>query len=846
VATQTIYLLNTAATAPNWFGRVQDNGSAPAGALSAFGWTVAKIALTTPYWRGRIGATARSTAAQAASYIDAATGPVQGTGSAATTAGDSFRSDNPLSGTFAAGNWNFTFGMRTGAASNAGRIRCNMWASVNADGTGARELNAATLVGTIVTMNSITATFNSTITWAAPQIVLNNEYLFLQVEWQVTTVGTSNSCTAQFYQCSFVTTNYVYAIPAVDDVTPPFEYTAPDLGQEHVFAGGVAIAGSPVLEAPTLAVAAPLDNIPAATSLAVNSPDAGAATLTQNHVLAASALTVQPPTLDAAAVGLPAIPLIANSLAATAPSLGTPAMLPIILISASNLATAPPPAVTATFGQEHALTTGAFVPTSPPALTAATLTQRQAFIATALVVPIPTIGSGTFAQTSVLMAISATAGTPAFEAGLLGQAGVMTPIPVAAGVPFFGTATFGQKHLIAAINATINPPAFSIVSLAQQHLIAAPIVAVNPPVLATVTLAQTHALTAAFTVSPPVLGAAVMSQAGVMAAVPLAVGAPVLGTPAFTQRHLLVAAGVSAGPPAVAVLALALRVDLTAGALATDAPIIEQRGIGQHHVLLSSPVISGQPVVPTAFLGQAGIMAAVPLWIPAPTLPVLALRQRHGFTGNGVAISAPVLAAAEYQGRIQLPAPWAVYAGHFQPLPAILGQTHQLTALTASAGAPRPLPATLVERETFPAASLVVSAPVLGTPTMAPIAHCVAVGLAPHPQLGVAQLNQEHKVQIAALSVANPYFGRPNLDEWEFFPAPLGVTVEAPTIDTPMFVLLRRNINAVTITSRRPTTSITTGPVNEPEWVPVVGGRRSSAVTGQRNAAPMISGRMTN
>ena len=212
MAVLTVYLLNTAATSPDWFGRVQDNGVAPAGALSAFGWTVAKTALTTAYWRGRIGATARSSVAQAASYVDSAASPTAGTGAAATTAGDSFRSDNPLIGKFAAGNWNFTFGMRTGAASNSGRIRCNLWAGPNINGTGARKLNSATIVGTAVTMSTTTTTYNSTATWAAPEVILNNEYVFLQVEWQSTVVGTSNSCTAQFYQASFVATDFVQPV----------------------------------------------------------------------------------------------------------------------------------------------------------------------------------------------------------------------------------------------------------------------------------------------------------------------------------------------------------------------------------------------------------------------------------------------------------------------------------------------------------------------------------------------------------------------------------------------------------------------------------------------------------
>jgi hypothetical protein len=208
VATVTIYFLNTAtASAPNWFGRIQEGGSAPAGALSPFGWAVGKIAITTPYYRGYFGATALSGVARAASYVDAATGPVPGTD--AVTAGDSFRSDNPRSGTFVAGNWSFTLGMRTAAATTSGRIRLNVWASVNADGSAARKLTSATQVSTTTGMSTTTTTYNCLVTWAAPKIVLNNEYLFFQMEWQESTAGTADQCTAQFYQPQVVTANFL-------------------------------------------------------------------------------------------------------------------------------------------------------------------------------------------------------------------------------------------------------------------------------------------------------------------------------------------------------------------------------------------------------------------------------------------------------------------------------------------------------------------------------------------------------------------------------------------------------------------------------------------------------------
>jgi len=212
MATKTFHIIGDAAVSPGWFGNLQDGGSAPGAALSAYGWTVAKTAVTTPYWRGRLGATARSTVAQAASWIDS-NNPTAGSGSGNTTAGDCFISPTKYFGDFAAGNWPFIFGMRTGAATVVGRIRCRVYASVNANGSSARLLSSSTLVGTPVTMNSTSATFSSTVTWSAPAITLVGEYLLFQVEWQETTAGTSNSCSAQFYQsaCTITTTDFVPA-----------------------------------------------------------------------------------------------------------------------------------------------------------------------------------------------------------------------------------------------------------------------------------------------------------------------------------------------------------------------------------------------------------------------------------------------------------------------------------------------------------------------------------------------------------------------------------------------------------------------------------------------------------
>ena len=162
MATKTFYLLVNTATAPGYFSDLQDGGTNPTAASTVYGWTVAKVAAA--YWRGRIGAVARATVSQAGSWLTSPTTPVIGTGTAATTAGDSFVTPTTLNGNFAAGNWTFNFGMRTGAATNAGRIRFQMYAGPNRDGTGARKIGAVQACSA-VTMNSTSATFTSTLTW---------------------------------------------------------------------------------------------------------------------------------------------------------------------------------------------------------------------------------------------------------------------------------------------------------------------------------------------------------------------------------------------------------------------------------------------------------------------------------------------------------------------------------------------------------------------------------------------------------------------------------------------------------------------------------------------------------
>src|SRR6516225_1889472 len=93
------YILGSAAVSPGWFGQLQDGGTAPTAGNTAFGWQVNKLPVN--YYQAFLGATAASIATGAStSFISAKTGPTAGTGSGATTAGDSFISPTAYNGSF--------------------------------------------------------------------------------------------------------------------------------------------------------------------------------------------------------------------------------------------------------------------------------------------------------------------------------------------------------------------------------------------------------------------------------------------------------------------------------------------------------------------------------------------------------------------------------------------------------------------------------------------------------------------------------------------------------------------------------------------------------------------------
>lgn len=191
MAVHTLYVLSTTAVTPNFWGNMQDGGTAPTAANTIYGWGPAKNVAA--FFQAFLGASnsTSTTRNTTTSFIDGSTGPTKGTGTTSVTAGDSFIA-GPFTGTFANTAWTFAWKFRASTAGAIGKARTKVWKSANADGSSATELTTSTLVTASAVTLSTTADVDAGFTWSPGTITLSNEYLFFQMEWQETTAGTSN------------------------------------------------------------------------------------------------------------------------------------------------------------------------------------------------------------------------------------------------------------------------------------------------------------------------------------------------------------------------------------------------------------------------------------------------------------------------------------------------------------------------------------------------------------------------------------------------------------------------------------------------------------------------------
>jgi len=419
MAAKTFYLLGTTAPSPNYFGVMQDGGTAPISATStALGWNPSSTSLVTPYYASHCGASNSyvPSTASASSLIDATSGPTKGTGSTYLTAGDSFITPSPLIGNFANTAWtlnfNFQFYNNTGAV---GCVRCRVWASVNADGSSARQLTSGTLVCSIINFVDPSTTYNSTVSWSPGTITLTNEYLFFQVEWQETTVGAS-ACGVELYTGSADVVTPVWTpLPSTLTASALLD-TAPTLGTSALIK---ILVGAALLDSPPNLGGTLAEYVLPPAALLDSAPTIGGATFTQKDVLV-------------------------GGFADSAPTLGTSA-LSEILVGAALLDTAPPiPTPTII----RALPLANFLD-SAPTLGAQTLYQHYMLAAAALQDGAPTPGTSALIEVSVAAGLLDSApvlGTP--EGGYnLSTANLTAAIP-----------TFGQPILF----QYLEPPSVNL------------------------------------------------------------------------------------------------------------------------------------------------------------------------------------------------------------------------------------------------------------------------------------------------------------------------------------------------------------------------------------------------
>lgn len=111
-----------------------------------------------------------------------------------TTLGNAFRTPLPKTGNYPASNWVINLAAMAQASAFNGTFRFRVRVYADNDDTGAspRELTTTALLTNISTANlSLTVSQSLSVTWAAPEIVLEGEYLFFAVACDIRTAGTT-------------------------------------------------------------------------------------------------------------------------------------------------------------------------------------------------------------------------------------------------------------------------------------------------------------------------------------------------------------------------------------------------------------------------------------------------------------------------------------------------------------------------------------------------------------------------------------------------------------------------------------------------------------------------------
>jgi hypothetical protein len=188
--------INVGGTGPNrlWW----DRDTAAAAATSSTGWTVAKTAAN----NYRLLNAGLESAGFSTTIAPNNTAPVVDNNYPSTAIFtpptllsdvESISTLYEYNGVFPAGNWVFNFPVIavTSGGDQDGAITMRVFKGTR-NGTawsGVTELTSAMLQGTTVTNLTTAAAQTSTVTWAAPIVQLNNEFLICKIGWRITGAG---------------------------------------------------------------------------------------------------------------------------------------------------------------------------------------------------------------------------------------------------------------------------------------------------------------------------------------------------------------------------------------------------------------------------------------------------------------------------------------------------------------------------------------------------------------------------------------------------------------------------------------------------------------------------------
>ena len=179
MAGKTFYPLNTKFAGVEHL-EMQDGGAAPSTATMSTGWTVGTTAV------GRYSRMDSTTERATATF----SATVQPSGAPSNSLGDCFMA-GPYTGNIGAGLWTLNFPVIavTQGDYQAGRIRVRLWRSTNASGASATEIASGSTPGTSVSKLTTAAAQTSIVSLSPGAFSLTNEYLFVQIAWEITGTG---------------------------------------------------------------------------------------------------------------------------------------------------------------------------------------------------------------------------------------------------------------------------------------------------------------------------------------------------------------------------------------------------------------------------------------------------------------------------------------------------------------------------------------------------------------------------------------------------------------------------------------------------------------------------------